>query len=1057
MKSFACLFVFAGLVMGARLKGVRPSPAASVWFEPNTGFVKGRTEFVGRTRGAYLYMTGSAVVYAMAPEVVERGAKMRRVQMEFDGASSAVLGRREEATGGYSNYFVGKNSDEWFTGVPHYGRLRYREVYPGIDVVYYGVGGSIEFDFVVKAGADVSRVGMRFHGASPVTVGEDVVVNVEGSEMRLRRPRVFQGGVEIPSWYAMEDGVVRVRMAGVDASRELTIDPVLDFSTYLGGPGEDSFWAMTAASDGNPVLAGGTQSPASPTLDPFQQPSVVSLAPIILKMTTDGRRVVFYTILGRNAWESANVITTEKDGSLIVGGSTNSANFPLRNAFQTEIHAAYWISFVTKLSPDGRTLVYSSYLGGGNTDYRRGVLVDRAGDAWYLLSACSADFPTRSGIQNRHGGGCDGAIVKVSPTGTMLYSTFFGGAHFQGFQDGVQAADGTVCLAAYSHSGEVPLVEPIQTVRTARDGHGTSMLVRISEDGSRILYSSFVGGTTTGWAQSIGLDSDGNIWLAGDAGDRGLPVVDAWQSEYLPGMANGYLMKLDPTGKKLLYSSYLNGMSARDLLIDKLGNIYVGGLGMSPEFVLKDSLQGYLGGGILQSDHAVMKFAPGAQALIYSTLIGSKGNEQGVRLAPAGDGSVFVAGVTLSNDYPTKSAYQPDTGGSSDGVLFRLTDNSAPQIPAFTTNPGQLTFRFVQGDSLPVAQLVTVNGASGLVASTVEAWLRVTPSLAVSVVPAGLAPGIYRGTVRLTPPTGVAGTVSVTLNVLAAAPLLTAVEPARVAIGTDDTEITLRGSGFTNKTTVQLATLPWLLSPVRFVDSTTLRLTLPKPYFSAETNHSITVSNPDSAVSKAVSLAVGRPAPSIASRGIVSAASFAGDVISPGEIITLFGENFEAGMRVNFDGLLATPLYVTPGQLSVIAPVGLTGDREVNVVVEMNFDWRSVPVRIPVWPARPGLFTADSSGRGFAAALNQEGSVNSISNPADRGSIVVLWGTGGGVEALPVKVFVDGMESEVLYSGGKDGLWQVNVRIPEFAVKGEVVWRVGERESQDGVFVALRE
>jgi uncharacterized protein (TIGR03437 family) len=125
-------------------------------------------------------------------------------------------------------------------------------------------------------------------------------------------------------------------------------------------------------------------------------------------------------------------------------------------------------------------------------------------------------------------------------------------------------------------------------------------------------------------------------------------------------------------------------------------------------------------------------------------------------------------------------------------------------------------------------------------------------------------------------------------------------------------------------------------------------------------------------------------------------------------------------------------------------------------VVERDFDWRSVPVRIPVWPARPGLFTSDSSGKGLAAALNQDGSVNSVGNPAGKGSIVVLWGTGGGVEELPVKVFVDGIEGEVLYSGAVGGLWQVNVRIPEFAVKVEVVWRVGERESQEGVFVALR-
>jgi uncharacterized protein (TIGR03437 family) len=135
--------------------------------------------------------------------------------------------------------------------------------------------------------------------------------------------------------------------------------------------------------------------------------------------------------------------------------------------------------------------------------------------------------------------------------------------------------------------------------------------------------------------------------------------------------------------------------------------------------------------------------------------------------------------------------------------------------------------------------------------------------------------------------------------------------------------------------------------------------------------------------------------------------------------------------------------------------------REVNVIVEMNFDWRSIPVRIPVWPARPGLFTANSSGKGQAAALNQDGSVNSPANPAVKGSIAVFYGTGGGVENLPTKVFIDGIECEVLYAGQAPsliaGAWQLNVRIPEFASKGEVVWRAGERESVEGVYVALQD
>lgn len=161
-------------------------------------------------------------------------------------------------------------------------------------------------------------------------------------------------------------------------------------------------------------------------------------------------------------------------------------------------------------------------------------------------------------------------------------------------------------------------------------------------------------------------------------------------------------------------------------------------------------------------------------------------------------------------------------------------------------------------------------------------------------------------------------------------------------------------------------------------------------------------------------------------------------------------------MRVNFDGLIASPLYITPTQLSVVAPPGLAGVRETNIIVEMNFDWRSTPVKIPVWPARPGLFTADATGKGPAAALNENTTVNSPTNPAKKGEIIVLWGTGGGVESLPQKVYIDGIESEILYAAGKDGLWQLNVRIPEFASKGEVVWRAGERESPEGVTIALQ-
>jgi len=611
-------------------------------------------------------------------------------------------------------------------------------------------------------------------------------------------------------------------------------------------------------------------------------------------------------------------------------------------------------------------------------------------------------------------------------------------------------------MSGVTTNAEFPLKNPIQTTLSRKEGWYVSTLVRISPDASEVLYSTLLGGTATSSISGLGLDKGGNIWISGSVGDRGLPIKDAYQSEYIEGVRNSHLMKLDPTGQRLLYSSYISGIAASDLLVDDADNVHIGGIA-SAEFPVKDSLQAFRGGGIANSDHAVMKFAPDGRTLVYATILGGSGNELGTRLASAGNGTLYYLGESLSPDFPTKNAYQPLAGGSFDGVFFRLTDNSTPPAPAFLVTPVQLTFRFVQGETNPLAQTVALSTpVAGLAVSAEESWLRVTPTLSISVNPAGLAPGVYRGTVRLTPPSGLGVTVAVTLNVLAAAPLLTAVEPSRVAVGSDDTEITLRGSGFSDRTTIQIDGNPWALSAIRVVNSSTLRFTLLKSFFEGEYNHTISVKNPDSAVSRPVSLAVGRPAPAIAAKGIVSAASYAGDVISPGEILTIFGENFEAGMRVNFDGLLATPLYVTPGQLGVVAPAGLAGARETSVVVEAGFDRRSVPVRMVVWPARPGLFTANSSGRGLAAALNEDGTVNSAANPAAKGAIVVLWGTGGGVENLPQKVFIDGIDCEVLYSGAKDGLWQINARIPDFAVKGEVVWRAGERESPEGVILALK-
>jgi hypothetical protein len=248
-----------------------------IWFEPNQGQANPAVEFLARTSGGYVYLGRNQ----MAVEL-----KGRPVRMNLEGANEVAQATLEEPLGAISSYFSGQTEKDWHTRIPHYARVRYKDVYPGIDLVYYANGPDLEYDFRLQPNADPGLIQLAYNQSVSTDLNGDLLVGA----VRQKRPRVIQNGREVACDYLVRDTHhVQLTLAHYDRSQALTVDPVLVFSTYLGGPGDDSADGIALDSSGYIYLAMTTQSPAAPVLDPFQQETIQAIQPAVFKFTPDGQ------------------------------------------------------------------------------------------------------------------------------------------------------------------------------------------------------------------------------------------------------------------------------------------------------------------------------------------------------------------------------------------------------------------------------------------------------------------------------------------------------------------------------------------------------------------------------------------------------------------------------------------------------------------------------------------------------------------------------------------------------------------------------------------------
>ena len=981
VAGLGCALAAGGATHGAA-SVTRTYLATPLAFEHNPARSGTGGQYLARGGGYTMLLTSrGAVLNLRQGGRRAMAAPASTLRMKLVGAAT-VSAKGQDLLPGVSNYLIGSDRSQWRTGVERFARVRYQGVYPGIDLVYYGNQRQLEYDFVVAPGADPGRIRLEFDGvkAMRLDANGDLVLTCDGGELRQHKPLVYQadgaGRREIAGRYVIDGRMVSFRLARYDARKPLVVDPKISYSSYLGSSGDEGAFDITVDDKGNAYVVGITGSSGFPTQDARD------------------------TSFGPN---------------------------PLGIAM------AFGDAFVTKIAADGKTLVYSTFLGGNGADGGNAIAIDGTGNVVVCGATSSTDFPLVNAYQTSlRGSVIQNAmfITKLSATGKdVLYSTLFGGGSdlFEITFEGMGLAldsKGLIYIAGQTTSKNLRTLNAAQPNSGGGevDGFVAKFNPSATSGGASLVYSTYLGGSSNDTGLAVVPDSDGNAYVRGGTCSSNFPTTANAYQISRRGNCDAFLTKVSSDGKQFLYSTYLGGSGfeygvltgassgplaelvgsmgatiptiyssefggsayGSGLALDADGVLHITGATTSTDFpVTAGCYQSTSKGGGLEAFYVKMDIRKtGAAQLLYATYLGGNNFDRALAVAVDSKGQAFIRGETRSSDFPaTSDATQKTIGGGYDAFLTKFDST------------GKVTFSTFLGGN---------NDEQGL--------------FGVKLDPAG---NVY-----------IAG-----------------------ASKSSNYPTTAGAYQTTNKG-------GWdaVVTKIEFEPVVT--------------------------------------GPSFTLAGVGNAANYVAGKVSPGELIVIFGKDFGpaslAGLlltngmvatetgetRVLFDGVAAPMVYAINGQISCVVPYEVAGKTTTQVVVEYK-KVKGAAVAVPVVEAVPGLFSSSSTGTGQGAFLNENNSVNTAANPLERGKIAIFYGTGEGQTTpagvsglpatttfpkpvLPVTATIGGKNAEVLYYGAAPymvaGVIQINARVPMDIGRGavEVIMKSGNNTSQSGVTLAVK-
>ena len=701
-------------------------------FELNQGQTNKRVKFLARADGYLLFLTPTETVMALENGRTHRRGKENPearttvdedeprpsrsiIRMRLEGANPTpdIQGLGELKS--RSNYFKGSDPAQWRTDIPSYARVRYGQIYPGIDMVFYGDQRQLEYDFVVAPGANPDVIKLAFKGIDDFEVNRmgELLMHTARGLIQQKKPIAYQevNGIkeEVSVDYVVK-GVNRIgyQLGYYDRSKPLIIDPVLIYSTYLGGSGFDQGYAIAVDSFGNAYVTGKTAAIDFPTTPGAFQTNYGGGDAFITKLNAAGTALVYSTYLNG---ASGNGIAVDSEGNAYVTGEAGTINFPTTaGAFQTSPMG--FDTFVTKLNAAGSALVYSARFGGNFDDFGRGIALDSTGNAyitgWTVCRATVCTFPTVNAFQPNYAGGNNDAFVsKINAQGSMLvYSTYLGGGSVLNATDdwgeaiAVDTA-GNAYVTGYTYSPDFPTTGgAFDNSRAGLD----AFVTKFTPSGTSLVYSTFLGGTGREQGQGIDVDSNGNAYITGLTESFDNPFTSAYEgfpvtpgAFQIRGSFDAFVTKLNAQGSGLIYSTYLGGSAGVErgwaIAVDGAGSAYITGDTASTNFPIANSFQSTYGGGL--SDAFVTKMNSTGSGLVYSTFLGGALTDEGRGIALNGVGDAYATGDTSSSNFPTANPLQVNNGGGlehhDDAFVVKIgTVNPAPlptPTPSATPTP----------------------------------------------------------------------------------------------------------------------------------------------------------------------------------------------------------------------------------------------------------------------------------------------------------------------------------------------------------------------------------